>query len=112
MTILANYCTPARIYLGISVATLFLIIIQNLMNPNDKELCIGVYKCTMSHKIYLLVFQTLYMIFWTWFLNFLCRKKLVKLAWFILILPFLLSAVLIGAMIIAINENEKNKSEY
>ena len=100
-----KYCTPAKIYLGISVIAVVIVIGQNLLNNNLNELCIGELKCTMSHKIYVLVFKIIYIIFWTWFLNFLCKKGLKSLAWFILLIPFLLAAVIIAGMIFIINEN-------
>ena len=112
MKTFADYCTPARIYLGISVVALVIIVVQNVLNSNSNELCIGVHKCTMSHKIFVLIFKVIYMLFWAWFLNFLCRKGLKKLAWFILLIPFLLIAVLIGGMMLAINHNEKNNQQH
>ena len=100
MKTFADYCTPARLYLGIQLVSLVIVIIQNLVNPNSNELCIGVYKCTFLHKGLLLLFNVIYMLFWTWFLNFLCKKGLKKLAWFILLIPFLLSAVILGGILL------------
>ena len=112
MKTFADYCTPARIYLGISFVALVIIVIQNVLNSNQNELCVGVYKCTMSHKLLVLVFKVIYMLFWAWLLNFLCKKGLKNLAWFILLLPFLLIAVIIGGMILVINHNDtKNTHE-
>lgn len=101
----ADYCTPARLYLAISFASVILIVIQNLMNPNnDSELCIGMYKCTMTNKILLLVFKILYILLWGWFLNLLCKKGLKKLAWFILLIPFLVISIGIGALMLTNTE--------
>ena len=52
------------------------------------------------------------MLFWAWLLNFLCKKGLTKLAWFILVIPFLLIAVLIGGMIIAVNNSNAVDSKH
>ena len=118
MKTFADYCTPARIYLGISLVGLIIVVVQNLLNPNQNELCVGVHKCTISHKSIVLVFNIIYILFWAWFLNFLCKKGLKKLAWFILLIPFLLTAVLIGGMILAINNakpehvNVKHNSQH
>ena len=108
----ADYCTPAKVYLGISLVAVIIVIIQNLLNSNDNELCIGVHKCTMSHKVVVLIFKIIYMLFWAWLLNFLCKKGLTKLAWFILVIPFLLIAVLLGGMIIAVNNNNAVDSKH
>lgn len=106
MKTFANYCTPARIYLGISVVALILIIIQNFANPDKSQLCVGAHKCTMPYKGLVLFFKVVYMLFWTWLLNFLCRKGLRSLAWVILMIPFLLIAIIIGAMILSVNNAE------
>lgn len=108
----ADYCTPAKVYLAISLVTIIVIVIQNLLNPNDNELCIGAHKCTMSHKFVVLVFKIIYMLFWVWLLNFFCRKGLTKLAWFILVIPFLLIAVLLGGMIMTVNNSNAADSKH
>lgn len=108
----ADYCTPAKVYLAISLVTIIVIVIQNLLNPNDNELCIGAHKCTMSHKFVVLVFKIIYMLFWVWLLNLFCRKGLTKLAWFILVIPFLLIAVLLGGMIMAVNNSNAADSKH
>ena len=109
MKTFANYCTPARIYLGISIVAIILVLLQNFSNPDQSQLCIGVHKCTMPHKALALFFKVVYMLFWTWLLNFLCRKGLRSLAWVILIIPFLLIAIIFGAMILSINNAELNE---
>lgn len=101
-----KYCTPARIYLGISVIAITSIVIQNLLNKNNNELCIGMHKCSMEHKSLVLVFKILYMFFWAWLLNNLCKKGLKKLAWAILLIPFLLIAIIMAGMMVAINNKE------
>ena len=104
----ADYCTPARVYLGISFVGLVLIVIQNLMNPNNNsELCIGMYKCTMTNKILLLAFKILYILLWGWFLNLLCKNGLKKLSWFILLIPFLVVSIGIGALMLT-NKKEND----
>ena len=97
--IVDTYCTPALIYLGISVLGLIVIVIQNLVTGNSKELCVGSMKCPFSHKLLLLGFKVLYIAFWTWFLNFLCRKGLTSLSWFLLLIPFLIAAIMIAGLI-------------
>ncbi len=108
MKIFEKYCTPARIYLGISTISIIIIIIQNLLNKNSKELCVGSYSCPMENRILALLIKIVYILFWGWFLNFLCKKGLKKLSWFILLIPFLLSAVIVAGMMLNLN-NKKTK---
>tara|TARA_E500000178_G_scaffold305130_1_gene316376 strand:- start:328 stop:693 length:366 start_codon:yes stop_codon:yes gene_type:complete len=97
---LKDYCTPSLIYLGISLIVLFSIIVQNIFSSDNTDLCIGIYKCTFSHKLMVLVLKIFYIIFWTWLLNYLCKKGYKMLSWFILLIPFLLAAVMIGLLLI------------
>ena len=96
---LQQYCTPAKVYLAISFISVLIIVIQNLLNPNMNELCIGKYKCAISYKIILLIFKIIYILFWTWLLNALCRYGLTSIAWFILLIPFLLAAAVFTGII-------------
>ena len=70
-----------------------------MLNPNNNELCIGVHKCALSHKIIVLIVHIIYILLWTLFFNFLCKNKLTQLAWFILIIPFLFTAIIFAGMI-------------
>jgi hypothetical protein len=96
---LQQYCTPAKVYLAISFISVLMIVIQNLLNPTMNELCVGKYKCAMSSKITLLIFKIIYILFWAWLLNVLCKNGLTKLAWFILMIPFLLVAAIFTGLI-------------
>jgi hypothetical protein len=94
-----SLCSPARIYLGLSVLVLSLLLVQNVFNANIHELCVGSFKCKFPHIILLFVSQIIYVGFWTWLLNFLCQKGLKTLSWFIIVIPFLLSAIGMAAII-------------
>ena len=107
--ILDTYCRPSLIYLGISVFGLIVIIVQNLILGNSKELCVGSMKCPFSHKFLLLGFKLLYIAFWTWFLNFLCRKGLTNLSWFLLLIPFLIAAILVAVLIYTTSHLEQKQ---
>tara|TARA_Y100000389_G_scaffold99503_1_gene96248 strand:- start:9863 stop:10273 length:411 start_codon:yes stop_codon:yes gene_type:complete len=97
---LRDYCTPALIYLGISSIVVIMLVLQNIFNKDDNQLCIGAYKCTFTHKLLVLVFKVLYILFWTWILNYLCKKGYKGLSWFLILIPFLLAAVIIGAVLL------------
>jgi hypothetical protein len=103
----ADYCTPARLYLAISIVSVIIVVIQNLLNPNSNELCIGSQKCPMSNKALMLALKIAYVIFWTWFLNFLCKKGLKTLSWFIFLIPFLFAAVVVGMFMVSANSDKK-----
>ena len=82
-----SLCSPARFYLGLSVFVVLVLLIQNLFNGDPNELCVGMYKCDFPNVALLLVFKAIYVLFWTWLLNFLCAKGLKTLSWFIVLIP-------------------------
>ena len=87
-------CTPAFVYLILSIVSILLIAIQNL--GNNKKYCIGLYECSVQNTIMIFVFKTIYVLFWTFILNSLCRAGFTDMSWFLVLLPFILFFVLIG----------------
>ena len=91
-----SLCTPAYFYLVVSVVFIALLVVQNLLNGNPKELCVGSYSCGVSNIVLVFVLKALYVAFWTFVLDALCKYGLKKLSWFLVLFPFLLFAVLLG----------------
>ena len=92
-------CSPARFYLAISGFLVALILVQNLMNGNAKELCVGAYSCDVPNVGLFFALKALYVFFWTWVLNLLCKYGLKSLSWFLVLIPFLLFAIILGVLI-------------
>ena len=99
MRVIKKLCSPARFYLGISVLMLLIMIVQNLFNNNNKQLCVGSYKCDIPHTAGFLAMEGLYIAFWTWILNILCKNGLKSVSWFLVLLPFLLFAVVLSLLV-------------
>ena len=85
-----NLCEPAMLYLIVSVMGMIIMMVQN--TKSDK-LCIGSYECNKVNKMSAFVFQVLYVAFWTWFLNMLCRNGYVNISWIIVLFPFLVELI-------------------
>tara|TARA_B110000305_G_scaffold239322_1_gene306778 strand:+ start:2940 stop:3362 length:423 start_codon:yes stop_codon:yes gene_type:complete len=85
-----NLCEPAMLYLIISVMGMIIMMVQN--TKSDK-LCIGSYQCNKVNKMSAFIFQVLYVAFWTWFLNLLCRNGYVNISWIIVLFPFLVELI-------------------
>ena len=90
---LRNICTPAYVYLVLSLITVFAFAVQNLGNPNSY--CIGRYSCNVSSVSMLYVLKLLYIVFWTWILNILCKEGFAEISWFLVILPYVLMFIFI-----------------
>lgn len=91
-------CNPAMFYLVISGISFVLILLQNLNNSN--ELCVGNMKCNTEHKVLVLIVNVLYILFWTFVLDFICKKGYTNIAWFILFFPFVIFFILLALFIL------------
>jgi len=102
-----NLCSPAMVYLVISFFSILSILIQNLNNNN--MLNVGSYKINVHNNITYFVGHTLYVLVWTFILNFLCKKGYSKLSWLLVILPFIFIFIFILSMISLIFGSTLNK---
>jgi len=97
-------CSPAQIYLAISVLTTMSMCFQNIGNPN-------VYACglikarTPIHNMIYFAFKILYIFVWTYLLNMLCKKGMKKVSWLLLLLPYILMFIFIGFIMILLKNN-------
>ena len=94
-----NYlCPPAYIYLVISLVFLILtVIFLNNGTLDLNQYCIDS-DCTKPNIAFLILFKAIFILFWAWLLNFICRLGYPKIAWGLFILPFVFS--ILGLMII------------
>ena len=91
---LKKLCSPAFVYLALSVVAVLIIAFQNL--GNTKKYCIGLYECAVDNTFVVFLFKALYILFWTFILNVLCKGGYKNVAWFLVLLPFILLFVIMG----------------
>lgn len=91
-----SLCKPAYLYLVVSVAVVLFLVVQNLLNGNMNELCAGTFSCNVSNVVLVLLVKVLYVVFWTVVLDAICKYGLKKLAWVLVLLPY----ILIGLMMV------------
>ena len=94
---LKNMCTPAYVYLVVSTIALIVMAFQNLADNN--KYCIGSYSCNVSSVFMIFLLKALYILFWTWVLNVICRGGAPGLAWFFVLLPYILMFIFIGMLL-------------
>jgi len=87
-------CPPARFYLILSVFSYIIMFIQNL--GKDKMYCLGAIGCSTENSIYIFIFKAIYIIFWTWLLNVICKGGGSSFSWLLVLLPFILMFVLLA----------------
>jgi len=104
---LKKLCTPAWIYLVMSAIILILLAFQNL--GNYTTFCIGDVECDVDNTWFIFFLKIVYVIFWTFILNLLCKDGYTNLSWILLLLPFILAFVILGLIIFNNNPRKKNK---
>lgn len=91
-------CTPASVYLFINVIIFISIAIQNF--GNTTQYCVGQYKCHVPNTFSMFLFKALYILFWTFILNAICKAGYKEVSWFMVLLPIILLFIIIGIVIL------------
>ena len=95
---LRNLCTPAYVYLVISSVALVVMFLQNI--GNTKIYCLGSYSCDVSNTPMIFVIKLIYVLFWTWLLNVICRGGATAFAWLLVLLPFIMLFLVLAMMML------------
>lgn len=91
-------CTPASVYLFINVIIFISIAIQNF--GNTRHYCVGQYTCNVPNTFSMFLFKALYILFWTFVLNAICKAGYKEVSWFMVLLPIILLFILIGMVML------------
>jgi len=90
---LRKLCTPAYIYLVISMFSIIIIMLQNTSNSNTY--CMGYYTCQVPNIFLIFAIKLIYVLFWTWILNLICKAGLPGVSWALLLFPYILMFIFI-----------------
>jgi hypothetical protein len=93
-----HLCTPAVLYLGLSLMTIFIMLFQNLGDKN--VYCLGRFNVKCKHKWSVFAVKILYIMLFTLLLQFLCERGYMNVSWFIVLFPYLLMFLLLGIFMI------------
>ena len=91
-------CSPAALYFIISIFSLVIILFQNLGNSNSYT--IGSFSCRVPSTILVFTIKLIYILFWTWILNLICKDGHTGISWLLVLLPWIFLLVLIGMLMI------------
>lgn len=89
-----NWCTPAYFYFIISMIAIVIMSFQNYGNTNIY--CLGDYTCGVTSTFLVFVIKVLYVLFWTWVLNLLCKNGYESVSWFLFLLPYVIMFIMIA----------------
>ena len=95
---LKDLCTPAMIYFVISIISLVMILFQNL--GNSDSYCVGSFSCRVPNTTLVFIVQLIYVLFWTYILNLICKDGHTSLSWLLVLLPWILLFVMIGILML------------
>lgn len=95
---LLNLCPPAYLYLVISAIGIILIALQNTNNSN--LYCLGDYSCEVKSTGVVFAIKIMVVLLWTWILNLICKAGVPMLSWFLVLLPFLITFIMLAFMFI------------
>lgn len=79
-------CKPALLYLVISSVAIIIMLFQNI---GAKEFCVGSLSCNVPSITLVFMIKVIYVLFWTWVLNLICKSGHTRIAWFLVLLPFI-----------------------
>lgn len=100
-------CTPAYVYLVISVISIVAMMFQNAGNSN--KYCVGQFSCDVPSTAGIFVAKGIYIAFWTFILNALCQAGYKQFSWFMVLLPFILFFIIIGMVLLMAADQEISK---
>ena len=75
---------------------------QNMGNMTTY--CLGSYTCNVYSTSMIFVIKAIYILFWTWVLNLICKSGAPGIAWVVLLLPLILMFIFISLLFI--NDNK------
>jgi hypothetical protein len=93
-----SLCTPAALYFGISMVTIVVVLFQNLQNTQSYT--VGSFSCRVPNTLFVFLAKVVYVLFWTYVLNLICKDGHVGLSWLLVLLPWILMAVIMGMLLI------------
>ena len=102
-------CTPSVVYVTLSLLVLFSIVFENLIIGDNNSFVCGKHRSSIDKscrvnglaiQIIFIITKGMYIIFWAYILNMLCRNGYINVAWFFVIFPLTLTFVIIAVVMI------------
>ena len=103
-----NLCTPAFVYFMVSAGFIAATILQNLIAGNNSKYLLGTFECPVVNCAMVFVAKLVYVAFWTWMLDLMCRDGHSAIAWIILLFPLIMMFLMIAAGMILSTRNANN----
>lgn len=96
---LKELCTPAVLYLVLSMIGLMMAAFQNMGNQNIYNL--GSFSARVPNTLFVFIAKLIYILFWTWILNLICKDGHTEIAWFLVLVPFIILFAVISLLMMS-----------
>jgi len=93
-------CKPSKFYLYLSLVGIIMSIIQNMQKFDNSNYKCGSFSVNVPSVLLIFVFKIVYILFWTYVLNLLCKDNNVRLAWLLVLFPVILLFVIMGMLLL------------
>ena len=93
-TKLSQLCTPSYVYFIISALAIAIAAVQNMGNRTKYTL--GMFSCRVPSCIAVFIAKIVYILFWTWILNLICKDGYKTISWLLVLLPWTLMIIMVG----------------
>ena len=98
LKLIKKLCTPAYVYLVISVIALVVLMFQN--GGNVDQYNVGSFECEVPSTALVFFIKFIYVAFWTFVLDSICKAGHKQISWFLVVFPFILFFVLVGLLML------------
>ena len=98
MKTVKKLCMPSYVYLVISAMSMAILIFQNYTNTNT--FCVGDFECEVPNTMMVLLIEGIYILFWAFILDILCKSGYERMSWFLVLMPFILFFIMIGLLML------------
>jgi hypothetical protein len=95
----SKLCAPARLYLALSALSLFIMFMMNVGSENIY--CLGSTYCAVESVTAIFIMKIIYIAFWTWVLNLICKSNYPVIAWFLVLIPIVIFFILLTFMVMS-----------
>jgi len=92
-------CKPAYVYLVLSAITIILMMVQNAGASGTYK--VGMYQCPCNNTAGIFLGKAIYVAFWTFILDAVCKAGYKSISWFLVLFPMILGAVLVGLVLMS-----------
>ena len=95
---ISDMCSPAFVYLVVSGIVVCFVFMQNLYNTN--MLKAGSYSFRVPNTMLVFAIKMVWVLFWAYVLNLICRDGHSTLAWILVLVPWIVTAMLVMLIIL------------